>query len=652
MKALQVADGKMVHSVIPLLTAAANHVDAPAPEEGATRSLNYDAKARFLLRRGAGQEPVIWHEFLFGALLSSTAAEDLMRLNPYLDRGIAEALLDAVAVVVLRANRIGHVNRCIAGCVTLAKKLDKALQLPSHKRAEGIAVLLPNLAQASEGLAGNLSAQRHYVGEKGNGQWQMDPRFAIFEFTWNIVLRKKQVQIVNNFLGTLGQTPAKSKVKQMIMGAGKTTVVAPLLALMLADGKSLVLSVVPKALLEMSRKLMRETFATIMAKRIYTLKFERSTTVTKTLASRLANAAVNRGIVVATPTSVKSVALVYVETLGQIAESRAGTFRGKPSDLAVKATELSKVLKLFKDGVMLLDEVDLILHPLKSELNFPCGDKFDLDVSEQGERWGLPMHLVDAVFFPQEKRVTTFEGRGVALGILEKLSATLEEGVELKALQRLPHITLLNHDFYHKNIKPIVAEWAYLWLQKQHLHGVNREDAIQYILEGAAAQSDAATKVKLIEFEMSRIRVELGEEDEAPEPAEGDVKRTRSEEEREAEQDKEDELCRTQSMNVTGAENLQLKLQKLGEALETAKTQQGLIAKVFEIESHFESRLQDSAANLSKIQVEISQIERQISELETPKDTSLDNSVVLWLSQAFGSATVAEQGASGRTLEV
>jgi hypothetical protein len=39
----------------------------------------------------------------------------------------------------------------------------------------------------------------------------------------------------------------------MIMGAGKTSVVAPLLALILADGKSLVLSVVPKALVEMSR---------------------------------------------------------------------------------------------------------------------------------------------------------------------------------------------------------------------------------------------------------------------------------------------------------------------------------------------------------------------------------------------------------------
>ena len=86
-----------------------------------------------------------------------------------------------------------------------------------------------------------------------------------------------QVEIVDDFIQTLKN--GKSKVKQMIMGQGKTTVVAPILALMLADGRSLVLSVVPQALLEMSRKLMRETFATIMAKRIFTLKFDRSTII-------------------------------------------------------------------------------------------------------------------------------------------------------------------------------------------------------------------------------------------------------------------------------------------------------------------------------------------------------------------------------------
>ena len=61
--------------------------------------------------------------------------------------------------------------------------------------------------------------------------------------------------IVDDFMETLRN--GKSKVKQMIMGQGKTTVVAPILALMLADGESLVMSVVPPALLEMSRSCAR-----------------------------------------------------------------------------------------------------------------------------------------------------------------------------------------------------------------------------------------------------------------------------------------------------------------------------------------------------------------------------------------------------------
>ncbi len=52
-----------------------------------------------------------------------------------------------------------------------------------------------------------------------------------------------------------------SSVRQMIMGAGKTTVIAPILALMLADGESLVFNVMPAALLEQSLGIMRNAFS-------------------------------------------------------------------------------------------------------------------------------------------------------------------------------------------------------------------------------------------------------------------------------------------------------------------------------------------------------------------------------------------------------
>jgi hypothetical protein len=59
----------------------------------------------------------------------------------------------------------------------------------------------------------------------------------------------------------------------------------------------------------------------------------------------------------------------------------------------------TEILKLFKEGVLLLDEVDLILHPLKSELNWPIGEKHPIDYTRSkkfgiGLRWDLQWHIL------------------------------------------------------------------------------------------------------------------------------------------------------------------------------------------------------------------------------------------------------------------
>ena len=61
----------------------------------------------------------------------------------------------------------------------------------------------------------------------------------------------------------------------MIMGAGKTTVVCPLLSLILADGSSLITLAVPPALLSQSRDVLRRRFSSVVHKRIYTYNFDR-----------------------------------------------------------------------------------------------------------------------------------------------------------------------------------------------------------------------------------------------------------------------------------------------------------------------------------------------------------------------------------------
>ena len=41
----------------------------------------------------------------------------------------------------------------------------------------------------------------------------------------------------------------------------------------------------------------------------------------------------------------------------------------------------AQLLKLFNESLLLMDEVDVLLHPLRSELNFIIGPRVDLDLS-------------------------------------------------------------------------------------------------------------------------------------------------------------------------------------------------------------------------------------------------------------------------------
>ena len=123
----------------------------------------------------------------------------------------------------------------------------------------------------SSKIAVEITNERHYteVSPANPSLIRFDPRFLVFEFTYGIMLRKAQVILVRKFMGALNNN--RSMCHQMIMGAGKTTVVAPLLALILADGKSLVTSVMPHALLEMTRGVMREKFSAVVRKPILLL---------------------------------------------------------------------------------------------------------------------------------------------------------------------------------------------------------------------------------------------------------------------------------------------------------------------------------------------------------------------------------------------
>ena len=251
--------------------------------------------------------------------------------------------------------------------------------------------LLTYIKIQSQSLGKTVCTKRHFIDP---ASLEYDPRFLVFEYVFDIILRKRQVEIVTSFYRSI--ISGDSRVQQMIMGAGKTTVVGPLLTLMLADGKQLIMQVMPSALLQQTKDVMKSCFSTaILPKKVFTLEFERSVEdsaefVSK-LYAKLNDARKGGSVVCAAPEAIKSLALKFVEHLHSIEEFDTSllvpgsSVRENEIALDMKdkmiaksdmADSLIKVLDMWKKGVLIMDEVDVLLHPLRSELNFPIGHKY------------------------------------------------------------------------------------------------------------------------------------------------------------------------------------------------------------------------------------------------------------------------------------
>jgi len=303
---------------------------------------------------------------------------------------------------------------------------------------------------------------------------QFDPRFLLFEFNHNLILRKAQVQLVREFIAAVQS--GKPLVKQMLMGGGKTTVVGPLLTLMLGDGERLVVQTMPPALLEQSKATLRATFSSIVRKRVFTLFFDRSSEMKWSTVDKLTTAAHNRGVVLCTAATIKSLQLKLLEKMDVL----RSPCRQQHPDFERDVRALSKVLGIFRSGVLIMDEVDLLLHPLRAELNFPIGEKNPLDFSP--ERWTCAIHCLDAVFFLERKSMSVpFQQSGRAHRILEDLQTVIEQGYEKRALQRSPHLVLLNLEWYHQVMKPVITQWMILWLEANHVAGLTPAEVDMYI---------------------------------------------------------------------------------------------------------------------------------------------------------------------------
>lgn len=193
-----------------------------------------------------------------------------------------------------------------------------------------------------------------------------------------------------------------------------------------------VLQVVPNPLLDFSAGVLRERFSAVIRKPVFTFTFDRYTEVSPKLLCKLRTARNLRAVVVSTPTAVKSFVLKYMEIChildkqsnlaieqserGPTSRSTLSSLLGlspridRSSDMSTaeiaslkqQAMISREIFNIFRGSIEIMDEVDLLLHPLKSELNWPLGIKEPLDFSRSqygtGLRWHIPSHLLDAIF--------------------------------------------------------------------------------------------------------------------------------------------------------------------------------------------------------------------------------------------------------------
>jgi hypothetical protein len=333
--------------------------------------------------------------------------------NPFLTTDNILHLANQTVVYLLIASALKQLKRLLSLCASIDATTD------ARERQNLIAQISKESFQ-----------RRHYsINEK--------PAYLLFEYLSGYLLWEQQIKILEQL-----KAPFKSQVEQLIMGGGKSSVLAPLLGYLLADGKHLMLYTVPSSLINIFFQLLRNRFRGVFTKRVHTLNLQRSTLLTTNSLTaylqKLQLTASNRDVLVVTPDVPNCLLLKWLELTHSV-------FQGKrecQNSLAV----LEDILSLLEsNGVQLIDELDLILAPLKSELNFTEGAAQTLQPAPM--RWELAQQLLLRVLIHPQ---------------LQPLINQAIVQYDFKSHGKhmaFPHgmLELVNLDFYHQQLKFALA---------------------------------------------------------------------------------------------------------------------------------------------------------------------------------------------------
>eukprot|EP00439_Symbiodinium_sp_Y106_P083220 s38_g23.t1 len=137
-------------------------------------------------------------------------------------------------------------------------------------------------------------------------------------------------------------------------------------------------------------------FSTVVQKRVSTFKCDRSLDLEVALSERLGRIVSHGDVLLTTPGDVKSLQLRFLEQLDLANDRQA---RRNTTQMRRECVQMGRALQLLKDGICSW----AVLHPLRSELNFPIGPKNLIEHAP--DRWRAVLHLLDGFFSVEKGRV-------------------------------------------------------------------------------------------------------------------------------------------------------------------------------------------------------------------------------------------------------
>ena len=215
--------------------------------------------------------------------------------------------------------------------------------------------------------------------------WSPDeyPDWRLMEIENDFLIRPIQARVAKKMIApTSGNN---NSVMQLNMGEGKSSVIIPMLASALANGRKLARCIVLKPLAKQMEHLLSQRLGGLIGRRVYYAPFSRKTLLTSEIAGRLdeiyRECKDAQGVLLIQPEHILSFKLMGIERLSS-------------KDLSLAVPMINTQTWLEKNSRDLLDESDELLH-VNFELAYTIGSQIILD--GQPARWIVAQSLFSLI---------------------------------------------------------------------------------------------------------------------------------------------------------------------------------------------------------------------------------------------------------------